>query len=65
MAKKTHILICQSCLKASNDKGLTKDMFYLVDNETHYSVHCIDCIQKENLKIVRPYFKPRKKKTSK
>lgn len=63
MAKKKKEVLCQGCLKSSADKNVQKEVFFIVDHENHYSVHCIDCISKWNLKIVRPYFKTKKEKT--
>jgi hypothetical protein len=41
------ICICQSCLKSSTDKNMKEEMFYWVDEENHYSLHCIDCIDEQ------------------
>ena len=57
-----HISICQSCLKTSADKNMNEEMFYWVDRENHYSLHCIDCIEEKNLKIHKPYKEPSKKR---
>ncbi len=60
-----HICICQSCLKTSIEKDMKEEMFYWVDRENHYSLHCVDCIDEQKLKIHKPYKKPRKKREKK
>ena len=57
-----HVCVCQSCLKFSTDKGMKEELYYLVDSGDHRSLHCIDCVEKYDLKIVRPYKDPDKKK---
>lgn len=63
--EKKHILICQGCFKSTDDKGMKKEMFFLTNEGTYYSVHCIDCVQEYGLEIIKPYYKERKKKTDK
>ncbi len=53
--------ICADCLKDSNDKGMKQEMFFWVDKESHYSLHCIDCIEENGLKMHHPYKDPTKK----
>lgn len=60
-----HVCVCQSCCKLSTDKGMKEEMYYLVDSGDHRSIHCIDCIEKKDLKISAPYKEPRKKRVSK
>ena len=50
-----HVAVCQDCLKLSTDKGMTDYMYFYVDRGNHLSLECIDCVDKLNLKIVRPY----------
>ena len=57
-----HVVVCQSCLKLSTDKGMSEDMYYLVDRGDHRSVDCIDCVEKYDLKISAPYKEPSKRK---
>lgn len=49
------VAVCQTCLKLSTDKGMTDYMYFYVDRGNHCSLECIDCIEKFNLKISRPY----------
>ena len=50
-----HVAVCQDCLRLSSDKGMSEDMYFYVQREDHCSLECIDCIEKLNLKISRPY----------
>lgn len=57
-----HVIVCQSCLKLSTDKGMSESMYFYVDRGDHRSVDCIDCIEKYNLKVSAPYKEPSKAK---
>ncbi len=50
-----HVVVCQSCLKCSTDKGMSESMYFLVEREGHRSVDCIDCVEKYHLKVSAPY----------
>lgn len=50
-----HVAVCQDCLRMSTDKGMSDSMYFYVDRGDHNSLDCIDCIEKYNLKISKPY----------
>lgn len=52
---KTEVPLCQDCLRDSNSKEMTKDMFFWVNHEVSKSLHCIDCIDEFSLKPSNPY----------
>jgi len=55
------IPMCETCLKDVNNKDMKPEMFFWVDKESHYSLHCIDCVEETGLKIHHPYKDPSKK----
>jgi hypothetical protein len=55
------IPMCETCLKDVNNKDMKPEMFFWVDKESHYSLHCIDCVEENGLKIHHPYKDPSKK----
>lgn len=56
-----HVVVCQSCLKLSTDKGMSEDMYFYVERKNHRSLECIDCIEKYDYKISKPYKEPKAK----
>ena len=62
-AKKStkEIPMCETCLKDVNNKDMKPEMFFWVDKESHYSLHCIDCVEENRLKVHHPYKDPSKK----
>jgi len=60
-----HIIICEKCIRSSTNPELTEEMFFYVDKGDHISIACIDCIEKNNLIIYKPYKELRKKRETK
>jgi hypothetical protein len=64
---KKEIPVCAECLRDSKtSKDLTNEMFFWVlqHNENfptldHYGLYCIDCIDKFEMSIAKPYQKKR------
>jgi hypothetical protein len=49
--------VCQNCCESFDIKIL-----YWVNKESHYSLHCINCIEKEHLTISHPFITIKNKK---
>lgn len=53
------IPVCSDCLKNNKESKLSPEEYFWVDKETHYTLHCIKCVEKYNLIISHPYQKKR------
>jgi len=58
--KTTEKPLCQYCLDNSKDKT----EYVWVDTEMCYELACLDCVENNNLVIVKPYFVSTKKPKS-
>jgi len=59
--KTTEKPVCQECLNSSKDKKL----YFWVEKDDHFFLSCIDCINKFDYEISKPYHEPVKRKTKK
>ena len=57
-----HVAVCQDCLRLSSDKGMNESMYFWTDRGDHKALDCIDCIEKYNFTVSKPYKEPSKAK---
>lgn len=57
--KKDEKQICMSC----HGDFSNKEVYWITKNESYQVLHCINCIEKNDVKDYVPYMKPRKIKT--